>query len=189
MIQKFLVTLIAAAAWAGAISPAHAASPTTFTVNGHVNSSCSLGSSTGSLLISTTVPANGKLDPSLNGRTFNLTGLFCDAPSTIRLSASALRRNPAVSKVPNGQSEAVNYTATATGWTSTPATVTTAETSPFGSTTIYTGAPLTQGAAKIGGLTVTLSNFTVVVGDKGNGKHLIDGNYSATITVSLTPGS
>ena len=74
MIRKVSIGLIAAA-WAGVVSPAHAApTPKTFTVSGHVISMCSLGTSTGSLLISTTVPSNGKLDTALNGKTFNLTG-------------------------------------------------------------------------------------------------------------------
>lgn len=176
-------------ACAGAITPAHAAPPANFRVSGNVHSTCSLGTSSGSLLISTTVPSNGKLDTSLNGKTFNLSGLFCDAPSTIKLSATELRRSPPVDKVPNGQSEAANFTATATGWSSTPATVTTTETSPFGSTTVFVGTPRSQPSAKIGNLTVTVNNFTTVVGPNGLGQKLIDGPYSATITVSLTPGS
>lgn len=189
MIRKVSIGLIAAA-WAGVVSPAHAApTPKTFTVSGHVISRCSLGTSTGSLLISTTVPSNGKLDTALNGKTFNLTGLFCDAPSTIKLSATELRRSPPVDRVPNGQSEAANYTATATGWSATPATVTTTEASQFGSATVFTGTARSQPTAKIGNLTVTVNNFTTVVGPNGNGQKLIDGPYSATITVSLTPGS
>ena len=189
MIRKISICLVAAAACTGATSFVHAAPPSNFPISGHVASTCSLGSSTGSLIISTTVPSNGKLDASLNGRTFNLTGLFCDAPSTIKLSATELRRSPPVNKVPNGQSEAANYSATATGWSSTPATVTTTETSPFGSTTVFVGTPRSQPSAKIGNLTVTVNNFTTVVGPNGLGQKLIDGPYSATITVSLTPGS
>jgi len=189
MIRKISICLVAAAACMGATSLVHAAPPSTFPVTGRVASSCSLGPSAGSLLISTTVPSNGKLDPSLNGKTFNLNGLFCDAPSTIRLSATELRRSPPVDKVPNGQSEAANFTATATGWSSTPATVTTTETSQFGSTTVFVGTPRSQPSAKIGNLTVTVNNFTTVVGPNGLGQKLIDGPYSATITVSLTPGS
>lgn len=188
MIKRIVIGLISAAAWVGTVSPAHAA-PKTFAVTGHVNSSCSLGSSNGSILIKTTVPANGKLDTSLNGTTFNLPGLFCDASSSINVSATELRLNPPVAKVPNGQSEAANFTATAAGWSSSAATVTTAETSPNGSTTIFAGIPRVQSSAKSGNLTVTVNNFTTVVGPNGNGLKLIDGSYSATITVSLTPGS
>jgi hypothetical protein len=189
MIRKISICLVAAAACTGAFSPLHAAPPSSFPVTGRVASRCSLGSSSGSLLISTTVPSNGKLDPSLNGKTFTLTGVFCDAPSTIRLSATELRRSPPVDKVPNGQSEAANFTATVTGWSTTPATVTTSETSPFGSSTVFIGNPQSQPSAKIGNLTVTVNNFTTVVGQIGFGQKLIDGPYSATITVSLTPGS
>jgi hypothetical protein len=189
MIRKIAILLISAAAWAGASSPAHAA-PTskTFTVTGNVQSHCSLGSS-GPITLNTTVPSNGKLDPTLNGKTFTLNGLFCDAPSTIKVSSTVLRRNPPKTSVPNGQSQASNFTTTATGWTSTPATVTTAETSPLGSTTVFNGIPRTQSSAKSGSVTVTVNNFATVVGPNGNGQKLVDGAYSATITVSLTPGS
>ena len=189
MIRKIFVRLISAAGCAGALSPVHAAPPANFQVNGSVASHCSMGSSPGPLTVNTTVPANGKLDSSLNGKTFALNGLFCDAPSTIKVSATALRRNPPKTSIPNGQSQAANFTATATGWAATAATVTTAETSPLGSGTSFNGTPRSQGSAKSGNVTVTVNNFATVVGSNGNGQKLIDGAYSATITVSLTPGS
>lgn len=189
MIRKITIQLVFAVACAGAWSSAHAAPPANFAVNGNVQSHCSLGSSPGPLTVSTTVPSNGKLDPTLNGRTFTLNGLFCDAPSTIKVSATELGRNPPKPSVPNGQSQAANFTATATGWSSTPATVTTAETSPVGSLTVFNGTPRSQSSAKTGNVTVTVNNFTTVAGPNGNGQKLVDGAYSATITVSLTPGS
>jgi len=187
---RITISLISAIACAGAITPAHAAPPPAkFPVSGKVNSTCSLGTGSGALLVSTTVPANGKLDPSLEGKTFTLSGLYCDAPSVIRLSATELRRNPPVDKVPNGQSQAANFTATAVGWSSIAASVTTGETSPSGSAAVFSGTPRLQSSAKTANLTVTVGNFTTVVGSNGNGQKLIDGPYSATITVSLTPGS
>jgi hypothetical protein len=189
MIRKIAIGLISAVACVGALSPAHAAPPANFAVNGNVQSHCSLGTSPGPLTVSTTVPASGKLDPALNGRTFNLSGLFCDAPSNIKVSATTLRRNPPKASVPNGQSQAANFTATATGWASTPATVTTTEVSPLGSATVFNGTPRSQSSAKSGSVTVTVNNFTTVVGPNGNGQKLVDGAYSSTITVSLTPGS
>ena len=186
MTRKITIGMVVAVACAGILSPAHAAP---FPLNGTVAPHCSLGASSGPLTINTTVPADGKLDPALNGRTFSLTGVFCDAPSTIHLSATALRRSPPKTSVLNGQSQAANYTATATGWTTTAASVMTSETSPLGSTTVFTGSPRSQNTAKAGSITLTVTNFTTVVGDKGLGQKLVDGAYSATITISLTPGS
>jgi hypothetical protein len=112
---------------------------------------------------------------------------MCSGPSSIKVSAKALRRNPPNASVPNGQSQTANFTATASGWSNTAATVTTAETLPTGTTTTYTGAPQTQNSAKTGNIIVTVNNFTSVVGSNGNGSKLVDGPYSATITVSLSP--
>ena len=189
MIRRLSIGLVSVAASVGAFSPALAAPPKTFAVTGNVASRCSLGSSPGPLTVTTTVDSNGKLDPTLSGRTFSLTGLFCDAPSSIKVSSTVLRRNPPNASVPNGQSQAANFTTTATGWTTTAASVTTAETSPLGSTTVYAGTPRSQTSPKAGSVTVTVNNFTTVVGPNGNGQKLVNGAYSATITVSLTPGS
>jgi len=188
MIRKISLGLISAVACVVASSAAHAA-PRTFSVKGNVPTRCSLGSSLGPLTISTTVSANGKLDPSLNGRTFTLSGLYCDAPSSIKVSATALRRDPPKTSVASGQSQSANFTVTATGWSSTAATVTTTETSPLGSTQVFSGTPRNQSIAKSGSLNVTVNNFTTVVGVNGLGQKLVDGPYSATITISLTPGS
>jgi hypothetical protein len=118
-----------------------------------------------------------------------LSKVVCDAPSLIALKATALRITVPKSSLPSGQSQTANFTATATGWSSSTASVTTAQTNPLGSTALYTGASQAQNAAKVGTITVTVNNFTTVVGPNGNGWKLIDGAYAATITVSLTPSS
>ncbi len=189
MTHKPIIALLPVLAWVG-FTPAHAAPQTrTFSVTGQVGSSCSLGTNSAPLTLATTVPTNGKLDTNLNGKTFTLTNAICSAPSSIIVRSTVLRRAPPNPSVPNGQSQAANFTATATGWSSTPATVTTAETSPLGSTTTYSGTARSQNTAKTGTITVTFSNFTTVTGPNGNGTKLVDGSYSATITVSLTPSS
>lgn len=187
MIRLSAVGVILVSACAGAFSPVHAAPPASFPVTGSTQSHCSLGSATGPLVLTTTVASNGKLDPSLDGRTFTIAGVFCNSPSTIRVSATELRRTPPQGNVPPGHSQAANFTATATGWASTPATVTTTETSNLGSPTVFTGVARSQPAPKSGSITVTVNNFKTVGGTPGNSHKLVNGNYSATITISLTP--
>ena len=174
------------------ILPAHAApQPTSglYNVKGLIASKCSLGASSGPITVTTNVDKNGKLDPSLNGRTFVITGVLCTTPSTIALKASALRINSPRAGLPNGQSQTANFTATATGWASVAATVTTAQTNPLGSPAVFTGASQAQNAAKVGTVTVSVNNFTPVVRSNGNGSKLIEGPYSGTVTISLTPSS
>lgn len=186
------ITIVSVFACAGWSRPAHAVppSPKTFTVTGNVPSACSLGATPGgALTVSTTVDNNGKLDAALNGKSFTLNGLYCSAPSSITVRSTTLRRSPPQASVPTGQSQTANFTATATGWSTTAASVTTTETSPLGSTTVFSGTPRSQSSAKAGNITVTVNNFTTVVGPNGNGQKLVNGSYSATITVSLTPGS
>ena len=194
MMRRTSIAVVAAATCAGSV-PAHAAPPSStgsYPVSGRINSTCSSGVSNGTIIITTTVPADGKLDPSLNGRTFTVSGAMCDSASLIQLNATALRRVPPVTKVPNGQSETTNFMATATGWSSSPATVITRESDPRGSNTVYQGTPQVLNSPKVGTITVSLSGFgdpNFVVGSKGLGFKLIDGNYSATITVILSPSS
>lgn len=190
MARKFIICLIAAAC-AGAQLPAHAASPANFAVTGNIQSHCSLGNASGPLVLNTIVPSDGKLDPTLEGRTFPITGIFCDAPSTLRVSATALRLKTPRSSLSSSQSQTINFTATAAGWTPSAASVTTGETNPLGTTNFYTGAAKTQGAAKNGSITVSVTGFAVV-GAKGNSSNSakpVDGAYSATIVVTLAPSA
>ena len=171
-----------------ALMPAHAAPQrSTYAVTGRVSSSCALGTNIEPLIVSTTVGPNGKLDTSLNNKSWTISNVMCSGPSSIRVSAKALRRNPANASVPNGQSQTANFTATASGWSLTPASITTGETLPIGTGATYASPAQTQNSAKAGNITVTVNNFTSVVGSNGNGSKLVDGPYSATITVSLSP--
>ncbi|MFC4594400.1 hypothetical protein [Sphingobium tyrosinilyticum] len=139
------------------------------------------------MTISTAVGSNGKLDTSLNNKSWTISNVMCSGPSSIKVSAKALRRNPPNASVPNGQSQTANFTATASGWSNTPASVTTSETLPVGTGATFTSPAQTQNSAKAGNINVTVNNFTSVVGSNGNGSKLVDGPYSATITVSLSP--
>jgi Flp pilus assembly protein TadG len=85
----------------------------------------------------------------------------------------------------------INFTARASGWTTTDATVTTAEANPLGTGATYTGTPQLQNAARVSAITVRVGDFATP-GSKGNSANNpkpVDGAYSATITVTLTPSS
>jgi len=158
-----------------------------YAVTGKVAAACSLGSNTAPVILSTTVDKNGKLDPSLAGKTFRLADVMCDAPSRIALKATALRIVTPRSSVPNGLSQTANFTATATGWSPVTASVTTAQKDPLGSAAVFTGTGQAQNVAKSAPIVISVNNFTAVTGANGAGWKLIDGDYTATITVSLTP--
>jgi len=189
MPRKIIIAVLPALAWVG-VTPAHAGpSPMSYRVIGQVRPSCSLGANA-PFQLSTTVGKNGKLDTSqLQGVTFTLANAVCSAPSTIVVRATSLRLNTPQANVPNGQSQTVNFTATATGWSTTAASVTTLDASPLGTLTAYSGTPRAQNSAKLANITVGFNNFAVVAGSNGSGQKLLDGAYSATVTISLTPSS
>jgi len=163
---------------------------TTYTVNGKINSACSIPQ-TSPLTLNTTVSSNGKIDPALSNVSWTIAGWSCNAASRISLSAKPLRLNPPKTSLTPSQSQAINFTARASGWTTADATVTTAETNPVGTGTTYTGVAQVQNAPRKGAITVRVSDFTIA-GAKGNSSNTakpVDGAYSATITVTLTPSS
>ena len=170
--------------------PAQAASPRqgTFTVKGKLNGSCVLPQ-TAPLTLSTTVPASGKLDPALSNASWTIAGLTCNSGSQITVSARSLRLNVPRTSLAPAQSQTVNFTAKASGWASSDANVTTGETTALGSTMLYAGTPKTQNAPKTGTIIVSVSNFVVSTnkGSSANSAKLIDGAYSATIILTLTP--
>lgn len=159
-----------------------------FPVGGTVGGSCVMPQA-GPLTLSTVVPANGKLDPGLKNISWTLSGWSCNAGSRLSISARALRlNNPQTSLTPS-QSQTVNFTARANGWTAADATVTTGESTALGSTALYTGTPQTQSAPRTGSIIVSVSNFIVSTnkGSSANSAKLVDGAYSATIILTLTP--
>jgi hypothetical protein len=185
--RNSIIALVLIPVCAGLASAHAAPQRSTYAVTGQVSSSCALGADVEPLTVSTTVGANGKLDTSLNNKSWTISNVMCSGPSSIKVSAKALRRNQPNASVPKGQSQTANFTATASGWSLTPASITTGETLPIGTGATYTSPAQTQNSAKAGNITVTVNNFTSVVGSNGNGSKLVDGPYSATITVSLSP--
>jgi len=190
MTRNIIIAVLPLLAWVGA-APAHAGpSQTTYRVSGRVQSSCSLGSNPAPLRLATTVGKDGKLNTTqLQGTTITLGNAMCSAPSSIVVRATSLRLSTPQTTIPNGQSQTVNFTATATGWSTTAASVTTSDAAALGTMTSYSGAARAQNSAKLANITVGFSNFSVVTGANGNGQKLIDGAYAATITISLTPSS
>lgn len=159
-----------------------------FAVSGTVKGSCVMPA-TVPLTFSTVVPTNGKLDPNLSNLRWTITGISCNAASSLSVSARALRLDLPHSSLASSQSQAINFTATAAGWTPSAASVTTGDSNPLGTTNYYSGTTMTQSAAKSGSINVTVSGFTVV-GAKGNSSNSakpIEGSYSATIVVVLSP--
>lgn len=161
-----------------------------YNVKGKINSSCSIPQSS-PLTLSTTISNSGKIDPALSNVSWTVAGWSCNAASRISLSAKPLRLNPPKTSLTPSQSQAINFTARASGWTAADATVTTAETNPLGTGTTYTGAAQIQNAPRKSAITVRVSDFATA-GTKGNSSNTakpVDGAYSATITVTLTPSS
>jgi len=175
----------------GIVPVAAAPRQANFAVTATVATVCSLGGQTAPLSFSTIVHSSGKLDPNLNNLSWTLTGLYCDSASKIMLRATALRLQPPRTSLTSSQSQAINFTATATGWSAIPATVTTAETTALGSGVSYTGVPQSQTGARSGPITIKVGNFVTSIDKRqsANSAKPIDGSYSATISVILSPGS
>ncbi len=181
-------TVLLAVALAGIPASAMAQSGTgTVGIDGRVAPVCILGDPSSALvdlgvLAATTGPRIGKVAV-LPSRTVNLPASFCNfAGSVVSVRANALLAADASSPQP-GFARAVNYTATAAGWASGNATVTTAALG-NGASASATGTGATQPLPKIADIGVTLSSFTVP-GDL----ILVAGNYSGVVTVTLGPAA
>jgi hypothetical protein len=169
-----------------------------FPVTAKVQSSCSLGPQAPPLYLTTTVDSDGKLDPALVNKSLTFEGMICSGPSQITVSATSLRATSPQEDLPPGKSQTINFIATATGWTAIPATVTTLDSSPEGSREMFEGSPQVQYSARYGAIVIHFSGFTVASGksegddaetvaDGRSQAQAINGNYSATIKVSLGP--
>ncbi|MBB4613562.1 hypothetical protein [Novosphingobium taihuense] len=181
-------TLVALAlASAAASAPAAGQSATdseSFAVVGNVPAICIGGSvseaggvfdlgvlvdtSTGFLRTDLTVPAQV------------LSGSFCSARSSIAVSASPITAQTFTSSAPAGFSRSVDFTATASGWTATPATFATAAASNPSS--------LQQRDTPFSGpISVGIGSFTTTGGAAL--RLVADTSYRGTVTVTLTPES
>ena len=93
---------------------------------------------------------------------------------------------PRTSLTPS-QTQTINFTARASGWSSAAAAVTTRETAPLGSGTSYTGPAQVQPLAKSATVTITVSGFVPVTTQSNSAAKPVNGPYSATITLAIVP--
>jgi hypothetical protein len=129
----------------------------TFPITGTVAKVCSLGAVSGGstfALGSLIDSATGQLSVTTPAAK-TVTGSFCNAPSTISVSATAIATGGAA---PANFTNAVNYTATASGWSSTAATVTST------GTTAVSGVAQTATTALANTITVSIGSFTPLGG-------------------------
>jgi hypothetical protein len=109
-----------------------------------------------------------------------LTGSFCSARSTIAVTATPMTAQTFTSTPPTGFSRTVDYTATAAGWTTTPASYATgAGTNP--------AAIQTRATAFSGDITVSVGSFST--GGGAIQRLVADTNYQGNVTVTLAVAS
>lgn len=140
------------------------------------------------MVLSTSVATPGTLDPTLHDRTWVLPNWYCNSASSIKLSATSLRLSNPRATVKNGESQAANFTAYATGWSAATARVTTADQTTVGTSAEYTGPTQSQLSSKTGTITLKVDDFQVVGRTAKMTPKLIAGDYSARITITLGPG-
>lgn len=125
------------------------------------------------VLIDTTT---GQLRTDLSAPSKVLVGSFCTGRSTITVAATPLAAQNSTSAPPVGFSRQVNYTATASGWTTIPASYTTGAAANSASTQ-------TRPSAFTGDITVAISGFTT---SGGQSLRLVaDDNYLGLVTVTI----
>lgn len=179
--NKLLLALSAlAVALPGAAQAQSTTSTKEFQVIGNVPPLCAGGTLTGGndifdlgVLIDTTT---GFLRTDLSAPNKIMTGSFCTTRSTINVSATPLTAQNFTATPPAGFSRTVNYTATAAGWTTTPASFNTA-------TVANPAATQTRNTAFTGDITVGIAGFAT---GGGNSLRMIaDTSYRGLVTVTL----
>lgn len=152
-----------------------------FQVIGQVPALCSIGSPDNSgglfnmgVLVDTTT---GLLRTDLSAPTKLLSGAFCSAHSTIAIVAAPMLAQNFAGTPPAGFSSGVNYLATASGWTVTPATYQTGALA-------NAAATQSRNTAFTGDITVGVSNFSTAGGAAL--RPVADNQYLGQITVTLT---
>jgi hypothetical protein len=150
-----------------------------FQVTGNVPGLCSvgnLGNEGGVFAMGTLIDTStGLLRDDLSAPAKSLTGAFCSARSTITVDATRMEAQNNNS-APSGFSRAVDFVATASGWTETAASYdTAAATNP--------NAVQTRTTAFQGDITVSVDNFSTVGG--GNLLLVADPSYLGSVIVTL----
>lgn len=168
----------ASPAWAQVATNTSVTNP--FQVVGNVPSICAGGTLTsfnGTYDVGTMIDTStGFLLPNLTAPSKTLTGSYCSARSSISVVATPMTAQSATGTLSAGFSRTVNFTATANGWTTAPASFTTGA-------AINGTAVQTRDSAFTGDITVAVSNFTT---SGGNTLRMVaDPVYQGTVTVTL----
>lgn len=152
----------------------------TFDVIGNVPILCSAGTLTGDgiydlgVLIDT---STGFLRTDLSAPDKVLSGAFCSARSSISISATRIEAQNFTGAAPTGFSKQIDYTATASGWTDTPASFDTGATTNAADTQL-------RDSAFTGDITVGISNFSTTGG--ATLRPVADTSYLGQIVVTLS---
>lgn len=179
--RALTIGIIAALAFPGFAQAQSSTSTTSFNVQGNVPAICAGGTIVGGSgtfalggLADTTT---GLLRTDLSAPDKTISGSFCSSRSTITISATPMAAQNFTATPSPGFSRTVNYVATASGWTTTPAVFDTGAAS-------NTAATQTRATAFTGDIAVGISGFAT---GGGNALRLVaDANYSGLVTVTLT---
>lgn len=163
----------------GAAMAQSATSTKTVNIVGTAPPMCFGGSLNGSgtfdlgILIDT---ATGQLRNDLSATPKVLVGSLCTSRSTITVIATPLVAQNFTATPPSGFARAVDYTATASGWTTTPASFNTAAAA-------NAAATQSRATAFTGDITVAISGFAT---SGGNSLRLVaDEDYRGLVTVTI----
>jgi hypothetical protein len=187
--MKRLATLSAFVGALGAASSALAAGSTAtvgpMNVTGNVPALCTggtVGNDTTVFAIGTLIDTGtGLLLPNLSAPDKTVNGSFCNTRSTITVSATRMAAQSFTGTPPTNFSRQVDFTATASGWTTTAAVFSTVAGAG------NAGASQTQNNAFTGPITIGVSNFATTGGPSL--RLVSDLNYVGTVTVVLTVAS
>ena len=183
--EMMMNTVFRSLALITALLPAMAfAGVSTVAVNGEVSTQCSGGIVQGGdsvfalgVMVDT---ATDLLLDNLSAPPKTIIGAFCNSASTITVAATPMTPAEFTGAPPSGFSDAVDYTTTASGWTTHPAVFTTdAASNP--------NATQKEPAAFSGVITVAVSAFTPVGGSAL--RMVADPNYVGRITITLAAAS
>ena len=186
--MKTLLTSLAASATllgaTGALAATDTATSGPIPVTGNVPTLCSSGAIVGGngvFALGTLIDTStGFLLPTLSAPNKVITGSFCNQRSTVSVSATPMTAQAFTGTPPAGFSNGVNYTATATGWTTTPASFTT-------NAAANPAATQSRTTAFTGDITVGVSGFSTVGGPAL--RLVADPVYQGLVTVTLAAAS
>lgn len=147
-------------------------------VTGNVPTLCAVGAvgGQGSFPLGSLIDnATGKMRAGLSAPNQTITGSWCNAPSSVSISATQLAAVNFLATPPEGFSRSLNYTATASGFSALPASFTTGAPTNTNATRA-TGGPVT------GPITIAVSAVTPV----GANPFLVaDTSYQGIVTITL----